>query len=202
MLVFFSSVITFSTYSELDEGGFSQNQRNGYGKAMFPSTKFMKDIQYTGNWEGGIPNGQGELSYSREVKYGRNKIVEKNELRGLFVNGVYQGRTTSPYPDELIWEPFNLNMNHFQKYTIEVMPVKSVYQFYCNLLPKKKTYLRYLSVKKEKTNYKVVTFIMKYFDVSKLQAAEYYDLMVKEDLKLLLKKFGKSDKEIKRMRIR
>ena len=93
-------------------------------------------------------------------------------------------------------------VNHFQKYTIEVMPQKSVYQFYCNLLPKKKTYLRYLSGKKEKTNDLVVSFIMKYFEVSKIQAAEYYKLMPKSDLILLLKKFGKSDKEIKKMKIR
>ena len=81
-------------------------------------------------------------------------------------------------------------VNHFQKYTIEVMPPKAVQQFYCNLLPKKKTNLRYLSGKKEKTNDKVVPFIMKYFEVSKLQAADYYDLMLKEDLILLLKKKG------------
>ena len=93
-------------------------------------------------------------------------------------------------------------VNYFQKYTIEVMPPKVVYQFYCNLLPKKKTYLRYLSSKKEKTNDKVVPFIMEYFEVSKLQAADYYDLMTKEDLKLLLKKFGNSDKEIKKMKIK
>ena len=93
-------------------------------------------------------------------------------------------------------------VNHFQKFTIEVMQPKVVYQFYCSLLPKKKTFLKYLSGKKEKTNEKVVPFIMEYFEVSKLQAAEYYDLMSKEDLKLLIKKFGKSDKEIKGMRIR
>ena len=93
-------------------------------------------------------------------------------------------------------------VNHFQKYTIEVMPSKAVYQFYCNLLPKKKTYLRYLSGKKEKTNDKVVPFIMKYFEVSKSQAADYYDLMTKEELTLLVKKYGNSDKEIKKMKIR
>ena len=92
-------------------------------------------------------------------------------------------------------------VNYIQKYWM-VMSPKSVYQFYCNLLPKKKTYLRYLSGKKEKTNDKVVPFIMKYFEVSKLQASEYYDLMPKDDLKLMLKKFGKSDKEIKKMRIK
>ena len=99
-------------------------------------------------------------------------------------------------------EDFLPFVNYFQKYTIEVMPHKSVYQFYCNLLPKKKTYLKYLSGKKEKTNDMVVPFIMEYFEVSKLQASEYYKLMSKEDLILLVKKFGKSDKEIKKMKIR
>ena len=93
-------------------------------------------------------------------------------------------------------------VNYFQKYTIEVMPHKAVYQFYCSLLPKKKTYLKYMSGKKERTNESVVPFIMKYFEISKYQAAEYYDLMSKEELILLVKKFGKSDKEIKKMKIR
>ena len=43
---------------------------------------------------------------------------------------------------------------------------------------------------------------MEYFEVSKSQAIEYYGLMPKEQLILLLKKFGKSDKEIKKMKIR
>ena len=43
---------------------------------------------------------------------------------------------------------------------------------------------------------------MKYFEVSKSQGAEYYRLMPKTDLISLLKKFGKSDKEIKKMKIR
>ena len=93
-------------------------------------------------------------------------------------------------------------VNHFQKYTIEVMPPKAVYKFYCNLLPKKKTYFRYLSGKKEKTNEKVVPYIMKYFEVSKNQSVDYYQLMSREELILLLKKFGNSDKEIKKMKIR
>ena len=59
-----------------------------------------------------------------------------------------------------------------------------------------------MSGKKEKTNEMVVPFIMKYFEVSKSQGAEYYRLMPKTDLISLLKKFGKSDKEIKKMKIR
>ena len=93
-------------------------------------------------------------------------------------------------------------VNYFQKYTIEVMPPKVVYQFYCNLLPKKKTYLKYLTGNKYKIDDTVVECLIKYFEVSKKQALEYYRLMDKKDLKLLLKKFGKSDKEIKNMGIR
>tara|TARA_R110000824_G_scaffold240681_2_gene429313 strand:+ start:3671 stop:4090 length:420 start_codon:yes stop_codon:yes gene_type:complete len=93
-------------------------------------------------------------------------------------------------------------VNHFQKLTIETMPPSAVYRFYCSLLPKKKTYLKYLSGKKNKTNEKVVPFIQEYFEVSKLQASEYYQLMTVQQKFFLLKKYGKSDKEIKGMKIR
>ena len=93
-------------------------------------------------------------------------------------------------------------VNHFQKLTIEVMPIGVVYKFYCSLLPNKKTFLRYLSGKKTKTNEKVVPFIQEYFEVSKLQASEYYNLMATDELRLLLKQYGKTDKEIKKMGVK
>ena len=93
-------------------------------------------------------------------------------------------------------------VNHFQKLTIEVMPHSAVYKFYCSLLPNKKTYLRYLSGKKTKVNEKVVPFIQEYFEVSKIQAGEYYQLMNKDDLKSLLTKYGKTEKEIKKMGVK
>ena len=92
-------------------------------------------------------------------------------------------------------------VNYMQKYWM-VTPHKSLYQFYCNLLPKKKTFLRYMNGKKQKTNQLVIPFITEYFDVSKHEASEYYNLMSKEELILLIKKFGKSDKEIKKMKIK
>ena len=93
-------------------------------------------------------------------------------------------------------------VNHFQNLTIEVMPIGVVYKFYCSLLPKKKTYLRYLSGKKTKTNEEVVPFIQKYFLASKLQASEYYNMMTTDEIKSLLKKYGKTDKEIKKMGVK
>lgn len=98
------------------EGNFIKNQRSGHGKGVLIDTKFMKDVYYGGEWSMGNICGQGNLTYFREVKYGREKVLEKNILSGEFINGVFQGRLTTPYPDELTWEPFNLKMSDFQKY--------------------------------------------------------------------------------------
>ena len=98
------------------EGYFSENERHGYGSAIFKDNRFMQNIKYSGEWLNGSMCGKGELRYDREVKYGRVKEIEKNILTGMFLNGVYQGRMTSPYPDELIWESFNLKMDHFQNF--------------------------------------------------------------------------------------
>ena len=119
------------------------------------------------------------------------KDVDKKKFSSFMVN-----RYLSMSEDFL---PF---VNYFQKYTIEVMPRKVAYQFYCNLLPKKKTYLKYLTGNKYKIDDRVIECLIKYFEVSKKQALEYYRLMSKNDLKLLLKKFGKTDKEIKEMKVR
>lgn len=98
------------------EGDFVNNYRNGYGKSTLLDAKFMKDRHYEGQWSRGSICGKGKLTYSREVKYGREKVIEKNHLIGNFINGVFQGRQTSAYSDELKWAPFKLKMSDFQKY--------------------------------------------------------------------------------------
>lgn len=99
------------------EGGFADNLRHGLGSASFSDSKFLKDIKYIGNWVDGDICGQGELTFVREVKYGRDKKIEKNKLTGEFVNGVYQGRQTSPYFDELFWDAIkDIKSDDFLKY--------------------------------------------------------------------------------------
>ena len=90
-------------------------------------------------------------------------------------------------------------VNHYQNYIIEVMPHKAVYQFWCNVLPKKKTYLKYIKGKKDKLNKEVIDYLVKYFEVSRLEASEYISLISKDSLKNLLGEFGKTDKEIKKL---
>ena len=98
------------------EGEFLNNQRHGRGRAIFRDTKLMQNIEYDGEWLNGSMCGQGTLAYQREVKYGRKKEAEINILTGVFFNGVYQGRITSAYSDELIWDLTTpLKSEYFQK---------------------------------------------------------------------------------------
>ena len=98
------------------EGGFLNNLKNGQGRAFFSDNKYMKNMAYSGEWTNGVPCGLGEMTYDREVRVNRQKIVEKHVLSGSFINGVYQGRLTGPYQDELSWAPFILEMTDFQNY--------------------------------------------------------------------------------------
>lgn len=106
------SIKKISNYS----GEFHNNMRHGQGTATYEDTRHMEKIAYSGEWNYGAICGEGALTYARQVKYGREKVLEKNQLIGKFINGVYQGRQTSAYPDELPWESFGLKMEHFQKY--------------------------------------------------------------------------------------
>ena len=83
-------------------------------------------------------------------------------------------------------------VNHMQNYVIEDMPHKAVYQFWCGVLPKKKTYLRYIKGKKDKYNKEVIDYLVNYFEVSRLQASEYRELISKENLIHMLKEYGLS----------
>jgi hypothetical protein len=98
------------------EGEFTSNLKNGKGTAWLPNTKFMEEIVYVGEWIDDVICGEGELSYNREVKYGRLKKLEKNTLSGTFINGVYQGRLTEEYDDEIIWSSFGLKSGDFKSF--------------------------------------------------------------------------------------
>ena len=98
------------------EGEFVSNLKHGKGTAWLPDTKFMDEIVYQGEWRDDVICGVGELSYNREVKYGRSKKTETNTLKGSFINGVYQGRLTQEYDDEIIWSSFGLKSKDFKNY--------------------------------------------------------------------------------------
>lgn len=91
----------------------------------------------------------------------------------------------------------------FQQYTIGPLSKKHVYQLYYDLLPKKKMFSKYIKGNKvNKYNPELVEFIRRTHMISKREVNQYLDVFLKDAsginfLKDLLRKYGKSDKEIK-----
>ena len=85
----------------------------------------------------------------------------------------------------------------FQRYSSELTP-ETVFKFYYNFLPKKKTYFRYIKGKKQKTDSDIIDILSKHFECSKKTALEYLDLISKEYLKEILNLYGYKDPVIKK----
>ena len=85
----------------------------------------------------------------------------------------------------------------FQQYTIGPLSKKHVYQLYLDFLPKAKMFARYIKGKKNKYNKDLVTVIANHYQIARIEAEQYIDLMEQSEMINLLKKYGKQEKEIK-----
>ena len=89
----------------------------------------------------------------------------------------------------------------FQQYTIGPLSKKHVYQLYCDILPKQKMYTKYIKGKKSKEyNKDLLGMLTQHYQISKRDARTYIDFWKDnsvDDLKNLLKDYGKTEKEIK-----
>ena len=91
-------------------------------------------------------------------------------------------------------------VNFFQKYSIGTLEPREVYKWYCNILPKGKRFNKYIKGKKEKKYDKeLINTLVNYFKCSILHIEEYLDFLSKDELKIILSKYGFNSKEIKRM---
>ena len=86
----------------------------------------------------------------------------------------------------------------FQQYTIGPLSKKHVYQLYFDFLPKQKSFNKYIKGKKQdKYNKELVKLIADHYQVARIEAEEYISLLEQSEISSLLKKYGKTDKEIK-----
>lgn len=94
-------------------------------------------------------------------------------------------------------------INEFQKYTVGTLEDREVYKLYADLLPKKKQFNKYIKGKKEeKYNNDLVEIMSNHFLISRKEAIEYLDILYidrQNTVVELLKKYGKTDKEIKKL---
>ena len=110
-------------------------------------------------------------------------------------------KTFSPY---LINRWLSMNPNYielvdmFQQYTIGPLSKKHVYQLNFDFLPKQKSFNKYIKGKKQdKYNKDLVKLIADHYQIARIEAEEYISLLNETEISSLLKKYGKTDKEIK-----
>jgi hypothetical protein len=87
-------------------------------------------------------------------------------------------------------------VNTIQKYPISK---ESLYNYYCQLIPKRKTFFRYIKPKKSTLNSNLITILAKYFELSKREIKDNYQLIGKDLTKNILQNIGVGDKQIKKL---
>lgn len=105
------------------------------------------------------------------------------------------------------WLSMNMDwvdlVNELQKYTIGLLSPEEVYKLYLDVLPKQKTYNKYVKGSKEsKYSPELVELLSKHFLISEKEAVEYLELYTGDrllSLKEIVKKYGKTDKEVDKL---
>jgi hypothetical protein len=73
------------------------------------------------------------------------------------------------------------------------------YKIYCNFLPKKQFWSKYIKAEKSNINDELIKHISFYFECASKDAIDYIDLLNKDQLKEILSGLGIEDKEIKKL---
>jgi hypothetical protein len=76
---------------------------------------------------------------------------------------------------------------------------EKIYKFYCELLPKKSVYSKYVKGTKTKLNEDLLKYISKFYECSFREAEEYIQILNKEEMYDILNRYGIEDKEIKKL---
>ena len=114
--------------------------------------------------------------------------------------------------EEKSWENFNAYMIHrfvsMYKGYIDIANIaqrfhptdkRGIYNFYCEMLPKKKMFLRYIKSKIKSSSKEVKQHIANYYQCSLDEANEYIKLLGKENIKDIFGKLGIEEKEQKQL---
>jgi len=123
----------------------------------------------------------------------------------------YKKSSTNSF-EEKSWENFNAYMVHrfvsmYEGY-IDIANIaqrfhptdkKGIYNFYCEMLPKKKMFLRYIKSKIKTSPKEVKQYISNYYKCSLAEANEYIILLNKSDIKIIFDKLGVEIKEQKQL---
>ena len=139
---------------------------------------------------------------------------EKNKIKNIFdwLQHITLYKTPASEFTDNDWENFNSYMVHrfisMSPYYVEVadyaqsmLPTmkKQIYNFYREMIPKRKVWLQYIKSKTKTINKDLVEDIAKYYEVGTADATSYIAVMTKEEISIVLSKMGKDNKEIKKL---
>jgi hypothetical protein len=88
-------------------------------------------------------------------------------------------------------------VNYIQ--TIPYDNKQQLYNIYREMIPKAKTFFKYLKTNRKKKNTEVIDYIAEYFQCSLGEAEEYLDILRETGTRRVLYDMGVDDKEIKKL---
>ena len=110
------------------------------------------------------------------------------------------------------WENFNSYMVHrfisMSPYYVEVadyaqsmLPTmkKEIYNFYREMIPKRKVWLQYIKTKNKPVNKELVEKIAEYYEIGTSDAHSYINIITDKEMFIILGEMGLDNKEIKKL---
>ena len=142
------------------------------------------------------------------------KDPKKDKIRNIFdwLNHITLYKTPSTEFTDNDWENFNSYMVHrfisMNVYYVEIADYaqsmlpnmkKEIYNFYKEMIPKNKTYLKYVKQQTKGYSKDLLEKIANYYEVGIREARSYIAVMKKNELTQILSEMGLEDKEIKKL---
>jgi hypothetical protein len=76
---------------------------------------------------------------------------------------------------------------------------KEIYNFYREMIPKRKVWLQYIKTKNKEVNKELISHIASYYEVGSREARSYINVITDEEMPIILREMGLEDKEIKKL---
>ena len=141
-------------------------------------------------------------------------MLKKNKTRNIFcwLNEITLHKSPAEEFTDKDWDNFNSYMVHrfisMNLYYAELANIaqslmpnnkKEIYNFYKEMIPKRKSYFKYIKSKNKQPNKDLLEKITSYFKVGSSEASSYIDILNKKDLTNILNEMGVDDKEKKKI---
>ena len=138
------------------------------------------------------------------------KDPKKDKIRNIFdwLNHITLYKTPSTEFTDNDWENFNSYMVHrfisMNVYYVEIADYaqsmlpnmkKEIYNFYKEMIPKNKTYLKYVKQQTKGYSKDLLEKIADYYEVGIREARSYIAVMKKDELTQILSEMGLEDKD-------